>query len=66
MCELCGDRFADESKPTTEAETDYRHLVQELVRLLGDEELFTFVMHPVASGTNAARPGHRPSHRPHQ
>ena len=46
MCELCGDRFADESEPTTEAETDYRNLVQELVRLLGDEELFTFVLHP--------------------
>ena len=31
---------------------DYSLLVQELVRLLADGELFTFVMHPAASGTN--------------
>ena len=52
MCDVCGGRFADESEPTTEVERDYRNLVQELVRLLGDEELFTFVIHPAASGTN--------------
>ena len=52
ICELCGDRFADESEPTSEAGKDHRNLVQELVRLLGEEELFTFVIHPAASGTN--------------
>lgn len=52
LCDVCGDRFADESEPTTEVERDYRNLVHELVRLLGDEELFTFVIHPEASGTN--------------
>jgi hypothetical protein len=52
MCELCGDRFADESEPTTDAEKDYFNLVHELVRLLGDRELFTFVVHPEAPGTN--------------
>ena len=44
--------FADESEPTSEAGKDHRNLVQELVRLLGEEELFTFVLHPAASGTN--------------
>jgi len=52
MCDLCGDRFADESEPTTDAGKGYRNLVWELARLLGDEELFTFVIHPEASGTN--------------
>jgi len=52
LCDVCGARFADESEPATEAERDYRNLVHELVRLLGDEELFTFVIHPQAAGTN--------------
>lgn len=52
MCELCGERFADESEPAGESERDFVNLVHELVRLLGDEELFTFVRHPAASGTN--------------
>lgn len=52
LCNVCGDRFADESEPTTEVERDYRNLVRELVRLLGAEELFTFVIHPEATGTN--------------
>ncbi|MBS1982924.1 MAG: transposase [Bdellovibrionales bacterium] len=52
MCELCGDRFTNPRRPTTEAGQDHLLLVQELVRLLADGELFTFVRHPVASGTN--------------
>lgn len=52
MCEVCGDRFADQSEPADEAERDFVNLVHELVRLQGDEELFTFVRHPEASGTN--------------
>lgn len=53
MCDLCGDRFADKSEPTTDdAEKDYFNLVHELVRLMGERELFTFVLHPEAPGTN--------------
>lgn len=52
MCDLCGDRFSDESVPQTEVEKDYFNLVHELVRLLGEQELFTFVLHPQATGTN--------------
>lgn len=52
MCDLCGGRFADESEPTTDAEKDYFNLVHELVRLMGAGELFTFVLHPEAPGTN--------------
>jgi transposase len=52
MCDLCGERYADESVPTDPVEKDFFNLVQELVRLLGDEELFTFVLHPEVDGTN--------------
>lgn len=52
LCDVCGPRFADEIVPTTAVEKDYYLLVHELVRLLGDEELFTFVRYPEASGTN--------------
>lgn len=52
MCVLCGDRFADESEPADDIQRDFVNLVHELVRLLGDDELFTFVRHPQASGTN--------------
>ncbi|MFO0427143.1 MAG: transposase [Planctomyces sp.] len=31
---------------------EYDNLVQEIVRLMGDNELFTFVLHPEADGTN--------------
>lgn len=47
-----GGRFVDESKPTDEAEKDFRNLVQELVRISGDDELFNFVIYPEADGTN--------------
>ena len=52
MTELCGDRFMDDTKPATETEKDFFNLVHELVRLMGDDELFTFVLHPEAAGTN--------------
>lgn len=52
MCELCGERFTDEGQPADDIQRDFVNLVHELVRLLGDEELFTFVRHPAASGTN--------------
>jgi len=52
LCDICGDRFMDESEPDSETEQDFFNLVHELVRLLGENELFTFVLHPQASGTN--------------
>ena len=52
LCDLCGERFMDETPPTTETEKNFFNLVHELVRLLGEDELFTFVRHPQASGTN--------------
>lgn len=52
LCELCGDRFMDESEPSTDLEGDYRNLVHEVVRLMGESELFTFVTHPDVDGTN--------------
>ena len=52
MCALCGDRSADERRPTTEVGQDHVLLVQELVRLLADGELFTLVTDSAASVTN--------------
>lgn len=52
LCGLIVDRLTDESEPTTEAERDFRNLVRELHRLMDADELFTFVRHPEATGTN--------------
>ena len=52
ICDCTGDRFADETKPTDETEKEFFNLTHEIVRLLGDDELFTFVIHPEADGTN--------------
>ena len=52
LCEFCGDRFMDETEPSTDLEGDYRNLVHEVVRLMGESELFTFVTHPDVDGTN--------------
>ena len=52
MCDICGDRYTSDAKPESETEKDFFNLVHELVRLMGDNELFTFVLHPQASGTN--------------
>ena len=49
---LCGVRFMDQTEPETEVERDYRNLVHELVRLMGESELFTFVVRPHVHGTN--------------
>ncbi len=51
LCELLGPH-AHRRTPTTDTERDFPHLVEELPRLLGDDELFTFVLHPAATGTN--------------
>jgi len=47
-----GDRIADETKPADDAEKDFFNLTHEIVRRLGNDELFTFVIHPAADGTN--------------
>ena len=47
-----GDRIADETKPADDAEKDFFNLTHEIIRLLGNDELFTFVIHPAADGTN--------------
>jgi len=52
VCEMCGERFTDDSIPQTDTEKDFRNLVHEIVRLQGDGELFTFVKFPEATGTN--------------
>lgn len=52
VCDCTGARFADETKPTDEAEKDFFNLTHEIVRLMSDDELFTFVIHPEADGTN--------------
>lgn len=54
VCECTGDRFADRRTPGDDAEREFINLTDEIVRLLGEDELFTFVIHPEASGTNNA------------
>lgn len=64
ICECTGDRFADGRTPQDDAEKDFFNLVHEIVRLMGDEELFTFVIHPQAEPTNNGSERHlrRPAH----
>lgn len=52
VCDCTGARFADETKPADEVEKDFFNLTHEIVRLMADDELFTFVIHPEADGTN--------------
>ena len=52
ICDCTGERFADETAPPDDAERDYYNLTHEIVRLLGEDELFTFVIYPEADGTN--------------
>ncbi len=52
VCHCTGARFADETKPADEAEKDFFNLTHEIVRLMSDDELFTFVTCPEADGTN--------------
>ena len=49
---LCGERYKDQTPPATDAEHDFVNLVNELLRLMEAEELFTFVTHPAVPGTN--------------
>ena len=52
VCDCTGARFSDSSVPGDEAKQDFFNLTQEIVRLLGNDELFTYVIHPQADGTN--------------
>jgi hypothetical protein len=52
ICDCTGNRFSDSSTPSDEAEHDFFNLTHEIVRLLGEEELFTYAIHPEAAGTN--------------
>ncbi len=52
VCDCTGARYADESKPTDDAERDFFNLTHEIVRLLGEDELFTYAIYPAADGTN--------------
>jgi hypothetical protein len=54
ICECCGARFINGRAPQDDAEKDFVNLVEEIVRLTGDEELFTFVIHPDVDPTNNA------------
>ena len=51
-CNCTGARFADATTPTDDAERDFFNLTHEIVRLLGEDELFTYAIHPEADGTN--------------
>ena len=46
------NRFCDSSTPADDVEKDFYNLTHEILRLLREEELFTYVVHPEVSGTN--------------
>jgi transposase len=53
LCQLLGEFVVDEaSPPAGTIDRDFHNLMHELSRLSLDEELFTFVIHPAATGTN--------------
>ena len=52
ICDCTGARFSDHSRSSDEAEQDFFNLTHEIVRLLGNDELFTYVIHPEVDGTN--------------
>ena len=52
ICDCTGARFSDRSTPSDEAEQDFFNLTHEIVRLLGNDELFTYAIHPEVDGTN--------------
>jgi hypothetical protein len=51
VCDCTGARFVDATNPVDEAEKDFLNLTPEIVRLMSDDELFTFVIYPEADGT---------------
>ena len=52
VCDCTGARFSDSSVPGDDVERDFFNLIHEIVRLLGEDELFTYVIHPQADATN--------------
>lgn len=52
VCDCTGARFSDRSTPSDEAEQDFLNLTHEIVRLLGNDELFTYAINPEVGGTN--------------
>ncbi len=52
VCDCTGARFVDATNPVDEAEKDFLNMTHEIVRLISDDELFTFVIYPEADGTN--------------
>lgn len=52
VCNCTGNRFSDPRVPSDDAERDFFNLTHEIVRLLSEEELFTYVIYPEADGTN--------------
>ena len=52
VCHCTGVRFSDATTPTDDVERDFFNLTHEIVRLLGEDELFTYAIHPEADGTN--------------
>jgi hypothetical protein len=52
VCNCTGRRFADQSTPQDDVERDFFNLTHEIVRLLGEDELFTYAIYPEVAGTN--------------
>ena len=46
------NRFCDNSTPADDEEKDFYNLTHEILRLLREDELFTYVIHPEVPGTN--------------
>jgi len=50
--DFTANRFCDTSAPADDVEKDFYNLTHEILRLLREEELFTYVIHPEVPGTN--------------
>jgi transposase len=55
LCALCWPYWRETTSEDQPAERDFTNLVNELIRLVVAEELFTFVLHPEVEGTNNVR-----------
>ena len=51
-CATVRGGVADNSVPSDDAEKDFFNLTHEIVRLLRDDELFTYAIYPEVEGTN--------------
>jgi hypothetical protein len=52
VCFCTGTRIVDETTPADETKKDFLNLTHEIVRLMSDVELLSFVIYPEADGTN--------------